>query len=134
MSKKEIILEEINAEETATAKPYTLRSLKDRDLFPMLDIITTVLPDDLSEIFVSLVTGEKSVNEIGGIAVYKIAISVLKNVSNMPEKIYPLLSDLTGIPADEIPEMPFGTTPNMIWDIVKDVKNASFFTELSKLL
>ena len=134
MSKKEIIMEEINAEETATAKPYTLRSLKDRDLFPMLDIITTVLPDDLSEIFVSLVTGEKSVNEIGGIAVYKIAIAVLKNVSNMPEKIYPLLSDLTGIPADEIPEMPFGTTPNMIWDIVKDAKNASFFKELSKSL
>lgn len=127
-------MEEINAEETATAKPYTLRSLKDRDLFPMLDIITTVLPDDLSEIFVSLVTGEKSVNEIGGIAVYKIAIAVLKNVSNMPEKIYPLLSDLTGIPADEIPEMPFGTTPNMIWDIVKDAKNASFFKELSKSL
>jgi hypothetical protein len=45
-----------------------------------------------------------------------------------------MLSDLSGIPADEIPEMPFGTTPNMIWDIVKDAKNASFFRELSKLL
>lgn len=134
MSKKENILEEINAEETAVAKPYTLRSLKDRDLFPILDIITTVLPDDLSEIFVQLVTGEKSVNEIGGIAVYKIVLAVLKNVSNMPEKIYPLLSDLSGIPAEEIPEMQFGTTPNMIWDIVKDAKNASFFKELSKLL
>ena len=133
MSKKENILEEINAEETV-AKPYTLRSLKDRDLFPMLDIITTVLPDDLSEIFVQMVTGEKSVNEIGGIAVYKIVVAVLKNVSTMPEKIYPLLSDLSGIPAEEIPEMAFGTTPGMIWDIVKDVKNASFFKELSKLL
>ena len=132
MSKKDI-LEEMNAE-TASAKPYELRSLKDRDLFPILDIITTVLPDDLSDIFVQLVTGEKSVNEIGGIAVYKIVIAVLKNVSNMPEKIYPLLSDLSGIPADEIPEMQFGTTPNMIWDIAKDAKNASFFRELSKLL
>ena len=134
MSKKETKLEEIKAEETAVAKPYNLRSLKDRDLFPMLDIITTVLPADLSEIFVQLVTGEKSVNEIGGMAVYKIVIAVLKNVSTMPDKIYPLLSDLSGIPAEEIPEMQFGTTPNMIWDIVKDAKNASFFTELSKLL
>lgn len=134
MSKKEIVMEEINAEETATAKLYKLRSLKDRDFFPMLDIISTVLPDDLSEIFVQMVTGEKSVNEIGGMVVYKIVIAVLKNVSTMPEKIYPLLSDLSGIPADEIPDMPFGTTPGMIWDIVKDAKNASFFKELSKLL
>lgn len=133
MSNKEKILEEKTAE-SAVAKPYELRDLKDRDLFPMLDIITAVLPDDLSDIFVQLVMGEKSVNEIGGIAVYKIVIAVIKNVSAMPDKIYPLLSDLSGIPADKIPDMPFGTTPNMIWDIVKDAKNASFFRELSKLL
>ena len=60
--------------------------------------------------------------------------AALKNVSAIPDKIYPLLSDLSGIPADEIPEMPFGTTPSMIWDIVADAKNASFFRALSKLL
>jgi hypothetical protein len=133
MSKKANVVEEVNAEETAV-KPYELRSLKDKDLFPMLDIITAVLPDDLSEVFVKLATGEKTVNEVGGIVVYKIVIAVLKNVSVMPDRIYPMLSDLSGIPAEEIPEMPFGTTPNMIWDIVKDAKNASFFRELSKLL
>lgn len=133
MAKKTNTLEEISAE-NVTAKAYELRSLKDKDFFPMLDIVTAVLPDDLSGVFVQLVTGEKSVNEIGAIAVYKIVVAVLKNVSNMPDKIYPLLSDLSGIPADEIPEMPFGTTPGMIWDIVKDAKNASFFKELSKLL
>ena len=100
----------------------------------MLDIITAVLPDDLSDIFAQLVMGEKTIDEIGGIAVYKIVISVIKNVTAMPDKIYPLLSDLSGIPAEEIPDMPFGTTPSMIWDIVEDAKNASFFRELSKLL
>ena len=133
MSKKEIILEEKTAD-SAVAKPYELRSLKDRDLFPILDIITAVLPDDLSDVFVQLVTGEKSVNEIGGMAVYKIVIAVLKNISKLHDEIYSLLSDLSGIPADEIPEMEFGTTPNMIWDVVNNAKNASFFRELSKLL
>jgi hypothetical protein len=133
MSNKEKILEEKTAD-SAVAKPYDLRDLKDRDLFPILDIIAAVLPDDLSGIFAQLVMGEKSVNEIGGEVVYKIVIAVIKNVSAMPDKIYPLLSDLSGIPADEIPDMPFGTTPNMIWDIVKEAKNASFFAELSKLL
>ena len=111
-----------------------VQSLKDKDFYPMLDIITATLPDDLADVFVQLATGEKSVDEIGGMVVYKIAVSVLKNVSAIPDKIYPLLSDLSGIPADEIPEMPFGTTPSMIWDIIADAKNASFFRALSKLL
>lgn len=133
MSKKIDTLEEISAE-NVTAKAYKLRSLKDKDFFPMLDIVTTVLPEDLSGVFAQLATGEKTVNEVGAVVVYKIVVAVLKNVSTMPDKIYPLLSDLSGIPADEIPDMPFGTTPGMIWDIVKDAKNASFFKELSKLL
>nr|DAV88195.1 MAG TPA: hypothetical protein [Caudoviricetes sp.] len=132
MSKKENI--EMTEEVTEEVKPYKLRSLKDKDFYPMLDIITATLPDDLADVFVQLATGEKSVDEIGGMVVYKIAVSVLKNVSAIPDKIYPLLSDLSGIPADEIPEMPFGTTPSMIWDIVADAKNASFFRALSKLL
>lgn len=132
MAKKIDTLEEISAE-NVTAKAYELRGLKDKDLFPMLDIITDILPDDLESIFIQLVMGEKTIEQIGGVAVYKIVIAVLKNVSTMPDKIYPLLSDLSGIPADEIPNMPFGTTPGMIWDIVKDAKNASFFKELSKL-
>lgn len=121
-------------EVTKEIKPYKLRSLKDKDFYPMLDIITATLPDDLADVFVQLATGEKSVDEIGGMVVYKIAVSVLKNVSAIPDKIYKLLSDLSGIPAEDIPEMPFGTTPSMIWDIVADAKNASFFRELSKLL
>lgn len=132
MSKKENI--EMTEEVTEEVKPYKLRSLKDKDFYPMLDIITATLPDDLADVFVQLATGEKSVYEIGGMVVYKIAVSVLKNVSAIPDKIYPLLSELSGIPADEIPEMPFGTTPSMIWDIVADAKNASFFMALSKLL
>lgn len=132
MSKKENI--EMTEEATEEVKLYKLRSLKDKDFYPMLDIITATLPDDLADVFVQLATGEKSVDEIGGMVVYKIAVSVLKNVSAIPDKIYPLLSDLSSIPADEIPEMPFGTTPSMIWDIVADAKNASFFRALSKLL
>lgn len=132
MSKKENI--EMTEEVTEEVKPYKLRSLKDKDFYPMLDIITATLPDDLADVFVQLATDKKTVDEIGGMVVYKIAVSVLKNVSAIPDKIYPLLSDLSGIPADEIPEMPFGTTPSMIWDIVADAKNASFFRALSKLL
>lgn len=132
MSNKENVIEMTNEE--AVSKPYVMRELKDKDLFPILDIIATVMPDDLSEVFVQIVTKEKTVNEVGGMVIYKIVIAVLKNIGMVHKEIYALLSDMSGIPADEIPEMPFGTTPSMIWDIVNNAKNASFFKELSKLL
>lgn len=125
MSEKENITE-------MNDKPFSLRELKDRDLFPILDIIATVLPDDLADVFVQIVTKEKSVNEVGGMVVYKIVIAVLKNISKVQNELYALLSDMSGIPADEIPDMEFGTTPAMIWDIVTNAKNASFFKVLSK--
>lgn len=128
MSEKENIVE------TVEEKPYVLRELKDRDLFPILDIIATVLPDNLADVFVQIVTKEKSVNEVGGMVVYKIVIAVLKNIGKVRGELYALLSDISGIPADEIPDMPFGTTPSMIWDIVNNAKNASFFKVLSKSL
>lgn len=131
MTKKIDTLEEISAE-NVPAKPYTLRSLNDEDFYPMLDIVANAMPESLSGIFVELVTGMKSVEEIGGVVVYKIVLAVLRSLSTMPDKIYPLLSDLSGIPADEIRKMPFGTTPSMIWDIVNDVKNADFFAGFSK--
>lgn len=129
MSAKENIVEI----EEAVAKPYELRSLKDRDLYPILDIIAVVLPDDLSTVFAQIMTREKTLEEVGGMVVYKIVIAVLKNISKVHKEIYALLSDLSGIPADEIPEMPFGTTPQMVWDVANDAKNASFFKALSKL-
>lgn len=131
MTKKTNTLEEINAE-NVTAKAYTLRSLKDKDLYPMLDIVTAALPEDMAPILIALTMGEKTVEEIGATVVYKIVVTALRNAALMQDKIYPMLSDLSGIPVEELPEMPFGTTPSMVWDVVKDAKNASFFTEFSK--
>lgn len=131
MSDKEIKTEEKNEN---TVKPYELRRLKNGDLFPLLDVVSKVLPDDLSEVFFQLVSKEKSIEEIGGIAVYRIVVAVLKNTGKVRNELNALLSDLSGIPADEIDDLPFGTTPMMIWDIVSDAKNADFFSVLSKSL
>lgn len=120
------------AEETAE-KPYTLRRLKDKDLFPILKIIADVFPDDLSNVLMQITTKEKSLTEVGTVVVSKLIIAALKNVHKVHDELYALLSDVSGIPADEIENMEFGTTPMMIRDIVKNEKNAGFFKVLSKL-
>ena len=125
--------QEIREQEETMEAPYTLRRLVDRDLFPILGIISEVFPDDLAKVFVQLSTKEKSVQEVGAMAVMKMVLAVLKNMDKVKDDVYNLLSDVSGIPADEIPNMEFGTTPNMIWDIVNNEKNNGFFKVLSKL-
>jgi hypothetical protein len=63
----------------------------------------------------------------------KMVLAVLKNMDKVKDEVYNLLSDVSGIPADDIQNMEFGTTPNMIWDIVNNEKNNGFFKVLSKL-
>lgn len=132
MSNQDIREQEAIMEETME-RPYTLRRLVDRDLFPILGIMSEVFPDDLSKVFVQLSTKEKTVQEVGASAVLKMVIAVLKNMDKVQDSVYALLSDVSGIPAAEIAEMEFGTTPMMIWDIVSNEKNCGFFKVLSKL-
>lgn len=121
-----VMTEEVN-------KPYTLRRLKDKDLWPVLDIIGKVFPENLSAVFVSIATKQKTVEEAGGMVLMKLIMAVIRNLPTVHDEVYSLLSDVSGIPAEEIEEMEFGTTPSMIWDIVQNEKNASFFTAVSKL-
>ena len=125
--------QEIREQEETMETHYTLRRLVDRDLFPILGIISEVFPDDLAKVFVQLSTKEKSVQEVGAMAVMKMVLAVLKNMDKVKDDVYNLLSDVSGIPAEEIQNMEFGTTPNMIWDIVNNEKNNGFFKVLSKL-
>ena len=131
---KEEALEAIVEADETVERPYTLRRLKDKELFPVLGIISEVFPDDLSPIFVKLASKEKNVREVGALASVKIVLAILKNMNKVQDEVYALLSEVSGIPADEIGEMEFGTTPMMIWDIVNNEKNAGFFKVLSKLL
>lgn len=115
-----------------TERPYTLRRLKDKDLWPILDIISQVFPGDLSTVFAQMMTGGKNVEQVGAEVVMKLVMAVIRNMNKVEDDVYALLSDVSGLTTEEIQDMEFGTTPLMIWDIVKNEKNASFFGVVSK--
>lgn len=129
--------EETLEQEETVERSYELRRLKDRDLFPILGIVSAVFPDNLAEIFRKAVAKsgdkEKIVEEIGIDAVVKIVQTIMRNIERVEYEVYDLLSDVSGIPAEEIQDMPFGTTPMMIYDIIINEKNNGFFKVLSKL-
>ena len=138
-------VENKNMEEKIPA--YTLRPLRDEDLWPVLGIIAEVFPDDLAKVFVNVMAGEQKLEEVGKDVVdgeqklkevgkdvgFKLFSAVIKNLPKMGDAMYDFLSNLSGIPANEIKQMPFGTTPKMILDVYKEIKNADFFGAFSKL-
>ena len=118
--------------ENVIEKPYTLRDLTDEDMYPVIDIIATVFPEDLTPIIMKVMSGEKSMAELGAAATIQIVRAILKNIGVIRDDLYAFLSGVSGIPAEDIRKMPFGTTPMMLWDIVNNVKGADFFKVVSK--
>ena len=115
-------------------RPYTLRKLKDGDLIPLLGLFRKLGLKEFKDV-VSKVANGGSVEEIGLNAIMNIGDVIIENLEgNAGEAIYDFWSGLSGIPVEEIKEMEFGTLPLMIYDSFSEVKNASFFKVLAKLL
>lgn len=134
LKEKEVAVEA----EVVTEKPYTLRELTDEDLYTVLEIVAIALPEEAKESFAQKVSdakGKGNVLEKAGIQVmFDMVKYIMKNLKSVKTEVYAFLSDLSGIPADDIRKMPFGTTPAMLKDVFTNVKNADFFTELFKSL
>lgn len=135
MSNKEIIEEtEIEVEETEIERPFTLRKLKDGDLIPLLQLFRKVGLKDFKGALMQVADG-KSAKEVGVVVILEMADIIIENISGSAgDDIYAFWSELSGIPAEEIKDMEFGTLPLMIYDSFNEVKNSSFFKVLSKLL
>ena len=113
-------------------KPYTLRKLDGDDLWPVLDIIGKVLPDDLAPVFTDIATGEKNVAEVGGVVVFRLISTVIKDIGKVKEEVYSFLTDVSGLTKDEINALGLMTVPKMIWEIYNAEKNVDFFGDASK--
>lgn len=118
----------------STERTYELRNLKDKDLFPMLNILKKIGIKDFKAAFIQVASGEKKVKDIGILAAFDMADILIGNLGKAEDEIYSLWSDISGLPVDEIKEMEFGTLPLMITDTFSKARNTSFFRVLSKLL
>jgi hypothetical protein len=130
----EVIPDSEAAREPVIERPYTLRRLKDGDLFPLLKILKKIGIRDCKEAFIQVASGEKSVKQIGIMASFDIADILIGNLAKAEDEIYELWSDLSGIPAEEMKDMEFGTLPLMIMDTFSEARNTGFFRVLSRFL
>lgn len=115
-----------------TNKPYTLRRLNGEDLWPVLDIVGKVLPDDLAGVFTEIATGEKSVNEVGGVVVFRLVSTIIKDIGKVKNEVYAFLTSVSGLTKEEINALGLMAVPKMIWEIYNAEKNVDFFGDASK--
>lgn len=120
--------------EEIIVRPYTLRKLKDHDLFTLLKILKKIGIKDCKEAFIQVASGEKTLKQIGIMASFDIADILIGNLAKVEEETYEMWSDISGIPVEEMKDMEFGTLPLMIMDTFSEARNTSFFRVLSKLL
>ena len=145
---------ENQADEKIT-RPYTLRPLKDKDMFPLLKILRKIDRTELKKIINTVTEGPQDetveteledllqeenhkkkdrVKELGISVALELADVIITNMEKMESEIYAFWSELSGVPAEEIKEMEFGTLPLMIIDTFSETRNFAFFKVLSKFL
>lgn len=104
-------------------KPYTLRKLNGEDLWPLLDIASKVLPDDLMPFFLGVVSEEKKIDEIGIDVCFRIVSAIIKDITKVKEEVYDFLFSVSGLTKDEINAMGLLAVPKMIWEIFNAEKD-----------
>lgn len=126
--------ETVEAANEVIERPYTLRKFKDGDLSPLLQILKKIGIKDCKEAFIQVVSGEKTLKQLGILAAFDLADILIGNLPKIENEVYELYSDMSGKTVEEIKEMEFGTLPLMVYDSFSEVKNVSFFKVLSRFL
>ncbi|MBR5786253.1 MAG: hypothetical protein IKY41_06140 [Clostridia bacterium] len=113
---------------------FHLRPLRDDDMYTIIHLVEALLPEEgVRDAFAAVALGNLSFAQVGARVMVDMILSVMKNAGAVKDDLYAFLSDLSGITPEKIREMPFGTTPAMLWALVNDAKNADFFEDVSML-
>lgn len=129
-----VVTEEMveEAVEEVVERPYTLRKLRDADLWKVLKILKKTLPEDVAKVVLALITGDMKAEQAGMLGLMNVVAEILKNADKAEEEISTWCADLAGITVEELAQLEFGTTPLILMDVFMDAKNVPFFKVLSK--
>ena len=134
--------------EPTEQKPYTLRALCAKDVFPMVKIIRKIglkdigkafNPEEIKAITESVSEDESatvdSIAETVGIAVVlKIVDVILENLEAAEQEIFGFLGGLAGMTADEVGSLPMDVFFEMLMDTFQSKEFVGFMKVVSRFL
>ena len=138
----------IEPDEQTEQKPYTLRALCAKDVFPMVKIIRKIglkdigkafNPDEIKAITESVSEEENatidSIAETVGVAVVlKIVDVILENLEAAEQEIFGFLGGLAGMTADEVGSLPMDVFFEMLVDTFQSKEFVGFMKVVSRFL
>ena len=135
-------MENMHEEKT---KAYELRNLTADDMFPMFQIISKIGVKEFKSCFESpdvrkaiegVASGKQEQNDLTALGMtiaFDLAGVIISNLASCKNDIYGLLSQLSGMTAKEIANLPMVTFVEMIIDVIKKEEFNDFFQGVSKL-
>lgn len=134
--------------EPTEQKPYTLRALCAKDVFPMVKIIRKIglkgivkafNPEEIKAITESVSEEENatvdSIAETVGVAVVlKIVDVILENLEAAEQEIFGFLGGLAGMTADEVGSLPMDVFFEMLVDTFQSKEFVGFVKVVSRFL
>ena len=135
-------MENMHEEKT---KAYELRNLTADDMFPMFQIISKIGVKEFKSCFESpdvrkaiegVASGKQDqdgLTALGMTIAFDLAGVIISNLASCKNDIYGLLSQLSGMAAKEIANLPMVTFVEMIVDVIKKEEFKDFFQGVSKL-
>ena len=126
-------------------KPYTLKRLQSRDVFPMLRILSKIGVAEMKECFSSPAVAEAidkaqasgkdaDLSSVGVNVVFEIAGVIVNNIPKCEQDIYAFLAQLSGMKAEDIANMDAVVFFEMIVDVIKKPEFKDFMKVVSGLL
>lgn len=133
------------AVEPEPVKPYTLKRLQSRDVFPMLRILSKIGVGEIKECFSSPAVAEAigkaqasgkdvDLSSVGVNVVFEIAGVIVNNIPKCEQDIYAFLAQLSGMNAEDIANMDAVVFFEMIVDVIKKPEFKDFMKVVSGLL
>ena len=134
--------------EPTEQKPYTLRALCAKDVFPMVKIIRKIGLKDIGKAFnpeeIKAITESVSEEEnatvdsiaetVGVAVVLKIVDVILENLEAAEQEIFGFLGGLAGMIADEVGSLPMDVFFEMLVDTFQSKEFVGFMKVVSRFL
>lgn len=134
--------------EPTEQKPYTLRALCAKDVFPMVKIIRKIGLKDIGKAFnpeeIKAITESVSEEEnatvdsiaetVGVAVVLKIVDVILENLEAAEQEIFGFLGGLAGMTADELGSLPMDVFFEMLMDTFQSKEFVGFMKVVSRFL
>lgn len=132
-------------------RPYTFRKLNSADLFPMIQIISKIGIDELTQVFEgdyikNLLETKESASEnagqeknesyllVGAGIALKVANKILEHIPSCEYEIYTLLASVSGMKVEEVRNLDLDIFMEMILEFIAKEEFASFFRVASRYI